>query len=78
MSPDRLRLINENTVLPLSLIITLMGGIFWLTIIYAQGKQNTADIAEVKGAQSQYNHIMQSIDHRLSEIEGQMKSNRDR
>lgn len=61
--------ISESTMLPISLIITILGGVFWITSMYAETKYNTASIVKME-TKLEY---LQSIDRRLAIIEDQIK-----
>ena len=38
--------ISETTVIPISMVLILFGGVFWLTQIYVQGNANAAAITK--------------------------------
>jgi len=40
--------ITENTLLPISLVITILGGASWLTAIWYDTKANAAAIIEIR------------------------------
>lgn len=40
--------LTADTFIPLSLIITLMGGVFWLSVMWAEGKTNAKEIVNIK------------------------------
>jgi hypothetical protein len=40
--------LTENSKVSITLVITLLGGAFWLTSVYVQGQSNASEIAEVK------------------------------
>jgi hypothetical protein len=70
--------ITENTLLPISLVITLVGGVFWLTTIYSQSNANAVEIKEMKTKQEL---IIQELSEkqtlmldRLARIEGRLES----
>lgn len=64
--------INEQTRLPLSLVAgfvcTLAGGIFWLTMLYADVAQAKRDI---DGLRSEIK-VLHDINARLARIEGKL------
>lgn len=71
--------ISEKTLIPLSLVITIVGlvvgGIYWLTDIYAiasetrvKVKTNSMAIAEIKGKFEK----LDEVSERLSRIEGKL------
>lgn len=57
--------INEQTKLPLGLVAglvcTLVGGVFWLTMLYADVAQAKRDIAKVEAALSVLNDMKADI-----------------
>lgn len=57
--------ITQNTLIPLSLVITLLGGVFWLSSMYTTVVAAQQDFSEAK-------RYLQQIDQRLSRIEGAM------
>ena len=62
--------ITENTLIPVSLIVILLGGVVWLTIMYAQGNANAKAIEQLSQRQDEYTKTVLTIDTRLSHIEG--------
>ena len=62
--------ITENTLNPVSLIVILLGGVVWLTIMYAQGNANAKAIEQLSQRQDEYTKTVLTIDTRLSHIEG--------
>ena len=62
--------ITENTLIPLGLVIVLIGGVVWLTSIKADtlSLKERQEKSEIK--QDKYNETLQSIDERLSHMEG--------
>ena len=62
-------LISESTLMPISLIIVVIGGVFWLGELDAETRANAVEINKL---QEQYNRILTSIDQRLSFIEGKL------
>lgn len=65
-----MKAITEKTLIPLSLVMTLIGGVFWLTSIYFEAKAANSSITEIKQKQDSYTETLNSIDKRLSRIEG--------
>ena len=70
--PAVIREITENTALPISLIIIVVGTVAWLTRLHALTLSNCARIAELDRKQDVFNSIMQNIDNRLNRIEGKL------
>lgn len=48
MSKEQISKITENTFIPISLVLTFLGGVFWLTSVYKTGEANAADIGLMK------------------------------
>jgi hypothetical protein len=40
--------LTENTLIPVSLVMVLLGGGSWLTSVYAEVRTNSRDIADLK------------------------------
>lgn len=81
-----MKVIDEKTVVPISFIIILASGIFWLTSLYSEVKANQAEIKQlrsIKQTQSKMfqeqivllNQQLTSINTRLSKIEGRLMPN---
>ena len=66
-------MITEKTLVPISLLAVLAGGVFWLSSMYAQTTANAQAIVEIKEAQKddrreiieRLNHIDNKIDRLL-------------
>lgn len=69
MSTSSIREISERTLVPISLIVALLVGVFWLS-----GVANKADAANVMA--NECAHDFKKIDERLSRIEGKLGINR--
>jgi len=69
---EKIGKITESTLIPLSLLAVLAGGIFWLSTLYAEVRTNSAAVAEMKMTQADGYKSLQSIDQRLSRIEGKL------
>lgn len=61
-----------SVVVPISSVVSLLGGIIWLTMAFAQIKENGNRIADLKKSKDVYNETVQKIDRRLSRIEGRL------
>ena len=72
MSDMKVVEINEQTKLPLGLvtglICSLAGGIFWLTMLYADIASAKRDIVDMRSDLQ----VVHEINNRLAKIEGQM------
>ena len=63
-------MITEKTLIPVSLVVVIVGGVFWFSNLWAVSKQNAEDIKEIKIKQEEYNSNMYQVNQRLSRIEG--------
>ena len=74
--------ISEKTLIPLSLLSAIVGGVIWLTTIFDQGRANAQVISEIKDGIEELNEKiyiqLQSINTRLSRIEGKLSSEKGR
>lgn len=64
--------ITESTLIPLSLVITLAGGIFWLTVMHSESQANSRALQALEAKQDKYLETVQKIDRRLANIEGRL------
>lgn len=73
--------ITRKTLMPLGLVITICGGVAWLTAIKLDGSNLKDKVAIIEAKQDtlvkeraedlkEYNDELKSIDERLSRIEG--------
>ena len=65
--------ITEKTLVPLSLLGAMVGGIFWLTSMYNQTLANTESVKEIIKKQDSYSEDLHLIKMELSEIKGELK-----
>ena len=63
MGGENVSKITQNTLIPLSLVITLTAGIFWLSKIYFTGEANRVAIREMQVD-------LKTVDRRTATIEG--------
>lgn len=66
-------LITENTPISISLLISLAGGIFWLTTLYSKTEANAEALKRIEYNQEKYTENLEQINERLSRIEGYLK-----
>lgn len=64
--------ITKNTGISISLAISLLGGVFWLSSIYYQASSNAQDISEIKKSHDMYLQNARDINKRLGRIEGRL------
>lgn len=62
--------LSEKTPVTVGLVITAIGGVFWLSMVFAQGQENAKAIAEIKAEKAEYSKTVNDINQRLSRIEG--------
>lgn len=72
---DKIKMITEKTLLPISLWLVIIGLTVWLTTLNAKTDQNIKDISEAKSSQETYNKNLTEINSRLSHIEGMVDVN---
>ena len=69
--------ITEGTLLPISLVIVIIGGVSWLTTIHAGERNNAAAIEEIKTHAKEFSaNVGDKIDillERTARIEEQIK-----
>lgn len=57
--------VTEKTLIPLSLVITISGGVFWLTNIYSKQEANAQELIQLK---NKFESKQERIDDLLSDI----------
>lgn len=67
-----LSMISEKTLIPLSLVLILSGGIFWLSSMDARTSSNAAAIERAEKKEDSLSDKMQEVSNRLSRIEGKL------
>lgn len=69
--------LSEKTLIPISLVIVLVGGVFWLTTIYWRGISTAEAVLRVESKQDLYLKEVQEINARLTTIEATLGVKRD-
>lgn len=69
---DFVRAVTEGTLLPISLVIVFMGGVVWLTTLYAKTEANAAALQKIEFKQDQYLQNLEKILQKLNRIEGKL------
>jgi len=64
--------ITSKTMVPLSLVISLIGGGGWLTTVHSTVQKNNSDIQDIKAEKKDEMNILRDINKRLSRIEGKL------
>lgn len=66
------QLISENTPISISLLISIIGGIVWISNISAKAESNSQAVHRIEENQREYTKNLQEINERLSRIEGRL------
>lgn len=69
-------IISENTGISISLVITMAGGLVWLSTLYYKTEAIAQSVSRVELKQDQYNDNQSEIIQRLSRIEGALSRDR--
>lgn len=70
--------VTEKTLVPISLVTTIVGGVVWLTTLWYKTEANAAEIAQIKQTSTEIvktlneNHLV--IVDRLGRIETELKN----
>lgn len=65
--------ITEGTLVPISLVIVLVGGIFWLTQLYFTTQSNASTIEKMQIQSEKIDQSLSEILERLARIEERIK-----
>lgn len=70
--------ISENTSMSISLVITVLAAVAWLTTMHNTGVANASAIKEIKESRTlrseEYNKTMRAISERLASIESKIET----
>lgn len=69
---DIMKAVTEGTFIPVSLVIVFMGGVVWLTTLYAKAEATALALQKLEQKQEQYNQNLEHIIRKLSRIEGKL------
>lgn len=70
--------ITASTFIPMSSLVVFAVALLWIYSIKAQGDSNSRQIATLESQQEKHDEVVQSIDRRLSRIEGAVGVAKDR
>lgn len=70
---EQIKKISEKTLVPISMVITLFGGVAWLTNLYAENKSHGSEIREIKQMQTRYDEKLDRVIEKLNRIEGYLR-----
>lgn len=65
--------ITENTLIPISLVIILIGGVVWLTSTHLKAESNLEAVQRIEAKQDRYIQGLNKIYSELAEIKGELK-----
>lgn len=66
-----MKTLSEKTKVSIGLaVVAIGGGAMWLTTLYWNTAANAKEIVEIKSDQKEFYKVLNSIDKRLSNIEG--------
>ena len=66
------REISEKTLIPVSLVVSLLGATAWLTAIHIETRAQAEQLVTLQRTVDDYSKVMGSIDTRLARIEGRL------
>lgn len=69
MPGEKRSFISMDTVIPISLLITLAGGIFWLSTMFSNVQQNTKSIESLQEQVTEVNNNYVNLLDRTARIE---------
>lgn len=64
--------INTNTLIPLSALAAICGGVFWLSVLYSDVQSVIGEIESAKKFREKLWDQQISMDRRLAHIEGKL------
>lgn len=64
--------ITENTLIPISLVVALVGLVVWISDIKSSAESSVDEIKMMKTDQRDYIKTLNQIDKRLANIEGKL------
>lgn len=71
---DQLKKITEETLVPISLVVLVIGLVSWATRLDARVAASEKELADVKTVQQDYNKSVQSIEKSIVRIETLLKA----
>lgn len=75
---DKVRKITEDTLIPISMLLIIVGFVSWLTTVHNETQANTLALKEIKDQQRQYNTDISTIREAVLELKYEFKSARSR
>lgn len=73
MSKPLAQVITENTGISVGVVALLIGGVFWLSTLYAKAQNTEETVDRIEKSQEEYNKNLLQINNRLGRIEGRLK-----
>lgn len=68
-----MRKITEETLIPISMAVILLGGVAWLTTLYNQSAANAKSIEALAGEITERDKALEKIWQELFQIKGELK-----
>lgn len=65
-------LISEKTPVTIGLVIAMLGGVIWLSTLYAKTVETSTELSRIESKQDQYDRDIKEISNHLSLIEGKL------
>ncbi len=69
--------ITENTLIPISLAVLIIGGASWMTTMYSKGEANAANVQKIDAKYESFASLvverLSTINERLARIEEKLK-----
>ena len=69
-----MKAITEATLMPISLVLVLIGGVSWLSTLHAKTESVGFKVEKVEVMQDEYNRNLKEILVKLSRIEGRLEA----
>lgn len=73
---EKLKAITDKTLIPISMVLTIIGGVAWLTTLYNETKAHGTQINDLWKEQEQVSQKIDRVLEKLNRIEGKLYSSR--
>lgn len=65
--------LTADTLVPLSLMLTIMGGVFWLSVMWVEGKTNAKEIVSIKVELRDMQEKSSELENRFTRLESALE-----
>ncbi len=65
--------ITEDTAVSISLLIVIIGGVFWLSTLYAKTNNTAEAVSRIEDKSQEYQKTVDEINLRLTRIEAKLE-----